>query len=186
MFKFNFFLILLSVIFMASVVLADDMASQKEISYSQFLEWRGNKETVILDSWALEPLQWISPKDIVEKTGRGITQDDFDHALSTIIPSKNTRVILYCYQSFEPTRMVSAKFRVADTLRANGYTNVHELEDLWKSPTFSVNTNFKDILNKEVAPYQTPLNDKVKELIERARTTNSDPVPVDVKSEFKK
>lgn len=118
-------------IFSVQLLFASVSAQASEISYETFLKWREDPNTIVLDAAELEPLFFVVPEAVLEKTGRGVTQAELDTALQTLIPSRDTRVILYCWQNFAPTRTVLARTSVALHLRGNGYSNVHQLKDLW-------------------------------------------------------
>ncbi len=136
------------------------------ISFETYKEWRDDKDTVVLDAAQLEPLQWIVPENVTKKRQRGITQAEFDRAISEVIPKKETRVVLYCYETFMPTRRMSAMASVANVLKANGYTNIHTIEKLWDNPKHK---NSEDLRVKEFEPYTKSLPDDVLTLLNKAR-----------------
>ncbi len=150
------------------------------MTYEQYLSWRDEPETVVLNAFQLEPLFYIVP-DQMAAEGKGLTQQELDQILAGLIPSKETRILLYCEENFYPTRRMAAKTSVGISLIRNGYQNVYELETLWDKKTFFGNEKYssselEDILKNEVLPYianlsveSTPQNDYFKTLLEAYR-----------------
>lgn len=138
-----------------------------EVSYDKLLEMRDDPDVVILDASEMEPLFWVVPESAA-KRGKGLTQAELDSVLSEMIPSKDTRIVLYCYQNFALTRIMPARTTVALNLRENGYKSVYELEDLWSSENFS-EVDLQKIAEKEVFPYTKKLPDSALSLLQRIR-----------------
>lgn len=149
-------------------VMGDDTSQKelKEMIYSEFLKVRNDADTVVLHAPDIERLFLVVPQEKAD-AGQGITQVELENALQQIIPRKNTRVILYCYVNFDPlTRRMPARTTVALSLLANGYSNVYELEDLWKDTKLS-STSLKEIEEKEVQPYTKKIPASVMKILDR-------------------
>lgn len=139
--------------------------SSLPISYHEFLKMRDDPETIILDAGQMEPLFWVVPESVARQ-GKGLTQAELDSALSDVIPSKESKIILHCYQNFAPTRMMPARSSVASHLRANGYKRVYELADLWHDQGFDETDSAFKIAEKEIFPYTRKLPNSVATLLQ--------------------
>lgn len=122
------------------------------LKYEKFLEERAQDNVVILDAAQLEKYFMLVPEDVAA-AGKGISQKQLDSLLVSLIPSKGTKVVLYCYQNFEPTRRMSAGQSVALSLIQNGYTNVETLEDLWGNGSAQEYEKAQRLGKTEVIPY---------------------------------
>jgi len=138
-----------------------DGNSPPDLKYEQFLEWRDAPDTVVIDSFQLEPLFHIVPNEMRNEQD-GLSQAELDGMLKKMIPSKDTRVILFCEQNFAPYRTVTARNMVAWSLAQLGYKNVFTLEDIWaREDLFSTDyedlLKVKDLADKEIRPYAVSL-----------------------------
>lgn len=52
--------------------------------------------------------------------------------LDSVVPDKSSTIIIYCNNSFYPTRMIALTIYGYPTLRSFGYTNVYDVAPLWK------------------------------------------------------
>lgn len=131
------------------------------ITYEDFLKWRDDKNTVILDASLLEKYFLVSPQLQRSSTNQdeNITQEKLDKLLNSLIPTYDTKIILYCYQTFAPTRRVSASQSVSFSLMGNGYKNVYILEDLWKGNRSEQIA--KTIGDKDVIPYAKKIPENI-------------------------
>lgn len=121
-----------------------------EITYENFLKIRDTPDVVVLDAAQLEKYFMVVPEELAQK-GKGLSQKQLDVVLAELIPTKDTKVILYCYQSFMPTRNMPASLSVAMSLRANGYQNIYELEYLWMNGHSEAQA--QQLGEKEIIPY---------------------------------
>lgn len=149
-----------------SDALAFKRGEPQVLSYKEFLKVRDKPDTVVLDANRMEPLFWVGTEEDA-KAGKGLSQKELDAVLSEIIPSKETRVILYCHENFFPTRRVPAKNAVAMSLRGNGYTRVYELDTFWTSPEGERMT--VEQAQENVFPYAKPLPASAPALLKRLR-----------------
>jgi len=73
----------------------------------------------------------------VEKHIKGainITMEELtDSRLKEVAPDKNTPIIIYCDNTFFPTRRVALTTYAYPTLMNYGYQNVFDIEPLWKN-----------------------------------------------------
>ncbi len=157
--------------------------SETSISYEKFLELREGPDVVVLDATQLEPYFWVVPE---AQKDSGITQKELDGFLQSIIPSKDTKVILHCYETFAMTRKMPASDMAVFTLRQNGYKNVYALAPLWHdtnilgikiaSPSLD---HIEKIRVKEVLPFtkDIPKNpvliEKMQKYLERINAENA-------------
>lgn len=131
----------------------------KKIDYTEFLERKENPETVILDSYKLEPFLHISPPEVAEKENNSITQAQFEKLLSDLIPKKDSPVILFCWENFQPTRMMSARSSIGYALEKNGYSNILYLKDLWRNDNMFSKTEERSDQEKIIRSSATPIPD---------------------------
>ncbi len=103
----------------------------KQVNLQQLITMSKDKNTIILDSYQLEPFFHIAPANIAQKQKNAYTQQQLDQLLHSLIPSKDSPIILFCWENFQPTRKMSARFMVNHALQKNGYHNLYELKDLW-------------------------------------------------------
>lgn len=162
-------LLCLAVFFLPATPRAENPAP---LRYEDFIQWRQDKDVVILNAWQLEPLLWVAPSDIAKTTKTGLTQEDFDNVVASLIPARDTRVVLYCYENFAPIRRIPARQAVAAALRAAGYTNVHELESLinragQNDPALPPLT--PEFIAQEIESYRTPLSPAARKWLDKLR-----------------
>ena len=129
----------------------------KQIDYKEFLKWKENPETVILDSYKLEPFLHIAPPEVAGKEDNSITQAQFEKLLSDLIPNKDTPVILFCWENFQPTRMMSARSSIGYSLEKNGYSNILYLKDLWRNDGMFSKTEERSDQEKIIRSSATPI-----------------------------
>ncbi len=110
------------------------LRKQRRISENQFLLMAQDSATVILDARSREMFERLHVKNARNLSLPDITADE----LSKIIPSKATRVLIYCNNNFEneprafPTKAPAASLNIhtLNVLYAYGYENVYELGPL--------------------------------------------------------
>lgn len=119
------------------VVLSQKVAKLREsrrISEDDFLRFASEPGTIVLDARSREKYDQIHIRGAVH-----LNFSDFNEAsLKKAIPTKSTRVLIYCNNNFEgePVNFVSKTAPTAlniptfITLHGYGYTNVHELAPL--------------------------------------------------------
>lgn len=156
--------------------------SAGEISYSTFLTWRDQPGTVVLDAFELEPLFHVTRLKETDEAGghqAGMSQERLNKILSQLIPAKDSRVVLYCRETFYPTRMVAATHTVASTLKELGYSNVYNLERLWDKPELKHQDNqmsAQGLAASEVIPFKKKLPEDAESFI-RAHDENNSSEP---------
>jgi 3-mercaptopyruvate sulfurtransferase SseA len=110
------------------------LRKQRRITENQFLLMAQDPATVILDARSREMFERLHVKNARNLSLPDITADE----LSKIIPSKATRVLIYCNNNFEneprafPTKAPAASLNIhtLNVLYAYGYENVYELGPL--------------------------------------------------------
>tara|TARA_R110002072_G_scaffold300928_1_gene479212 strand:+ start:106 stop:555 length:450 start_codon:yes stop_codon:yes gene_type:complete len=137
----------------------------KSISYDDYLELRDDEDLVVLDAYEIEPFLHVGPKS----SRASITQEILNEIISGIIPTQDTKIILYCWQNFMPTRTMPARSIVGVTLAHMGYKNVYLMDDLWheKGEDFA-----KTAFENEIAPYKVPLSQSAMDALEQLKMKN--------------
>ncbi|MCB9983034.1 MAG: rhodanese-like domain-containing protein [Rhodospirillales bacterium] len=154
-------------VFAVSPVWAQDDVWQapKTVTYEQFLKWRNDDRTVVLDAYEMERFLHVGPER------PAITQAEQDRLFAELIPSKETRIVLYCLQNFLFMRRIPARDTVAHYLQQLGYTDVYVLENLWGKANQGDSQNeeafkkAKETGEKEVRPYGASLPVWAKEIL---------------------
>ena len=104
------------------------------VSESQFVAMAADPQTIILDARSSEKFALLHVKGAKNLSLPDITAEE----LARVIPSKSTRVLIYCNNNFLnepnafPSKDLSASLNVytMNVLFAYGYTNVYELGPL--------------------------------------------------------
>ena len=104
------------------------------VSESEFIRMSGDPDTVILDARSAEKFALLHVQSAKNLSLPDITKEE----LAKVIPSKTTRVLIYCNNNFLnepnafPSKDLSASLNVytMNVLFAYGYTNVYELGPL--------------------------------------------------------
>ena len=116
---------------------ATDVAAlrqQRRVTEDQFIRMAAESGTVVLDARSAEKYQMLHVKG-----ARNLSLPDITAAeLAKIIPTQNTRVLIYCNNNFEneqpafPSKAARASLNIYtfNTLHSYGYTNVYELGPL--------------------------------------------------------
>jgi len=107
---------------------------QKRISEEQFIEMAKDKNTIVLDTRSKEKYQEMHIKNARHLNFSDITKD----SLAKVIPSKKTRVLIYCNNNIAnapqafPAKSASMALNIPTfiTLKKYGYQNVYELAPL--------------------------------------------------------
>jgi phage shock protein E len=110
------------------------MRSQRRISERQFMKMAAEPGTVVLDARSREKFDLLHVKGARHLSFPDITAEE----LAKIIPSKSTRILIYCNNNFvnEPQAFAtkapaaSLNLHTINTLYAYGYRNVYELGPL--------------------------------------------------------
>lgn len=112
----------------------EQLRKERRISESAFVEMATDKDTVILDARSTEKYQMLHIRGAKNLSLPDVTAEE----LARIIPSKATRVLIYCNNNFanEPRAFASKSPRASlniytfNTLYSYGYRNVYELGPL--------------------------------------------------------
>lgn len=108
-----------------------DLRESRRVSESQFIDMANMSDTVILDSRSATKFAQMHIAGAVNVPFSEIT----DATLQAAIPSRSTRVLIYCNNNFDnapgpfPMKKAVAALNVPTfiTLHAYGYENVYEL-----------------------------------------------------------
>jgi hypothetical protein len=121
-----------------------DVASAEQVA-----AWLTTKEVVLVDvrspqAFAAEHLAGAINVPVTELT---------QTVLARVLPDKTARVVIYCEDQLQPTRMVALTTLGGPTLQTLGYQTVLRLENLWqrKSPHFGSLENLGGLKLERVA-----------------------------------
>ena len=106
----------------------------RRVSEAQFIRMAREPGTVVLDARSAEKFALLHVKGAVNLSLPDITEEE----LAKLIPSKATRILIYCNNNFLneqrafPTKSPAASLNVhtLNVLHAYGYSNVYELGPL--------------------------------------------------------
>jgi len=120
--------------FQRQVAEVRDLRGNHRVTEAQFARMAQDPATVILDARSAEKFALLHVKGARNLSLPDITADE----LAKLIPSKATRVLIYCNNNFLnapeafPSKLPSASLNVhtMSVLYAYGYTNVYELGPL--------------------------------------------------------
>jgi Rhodanese-related sulfurtransferase len=158
--------------FLSEAKAVQSLRESRRVSEGAFLRMAAEPDTVVLDARSADRFVMRHVKGAVN-----LPLPDFsEEALARIIPSKTTRILIYCNNNFDgdpvamPSKVASTSLNIYtfNSLYAYGYRNVYELAPLrdvaqsrlpfegtriLKSPPFPKATSFEGIdLQKTVAP----------------------------------
>lgn len=111
-----------------------ELRMTQRVSEEQFLALRADPKTVVLDARSAEKFAKLHVDGAVNLSLPDITAEE----LGRIVPTKQTRVLIYCNNNFLnapgefPSKVArtSLNIHTFNTLVGYGYTNVHELGPL--------------------------------------------------------
>ena len=120
--------------FAAGVAEVETLRASRRLGEDAFLALVAQPDTVVLDARSRQKYDLLHVRGARHLSFPDITADE----LAKIIPTKDTRVLIYCNNNFEneepafPAKARAAALNVHtfNVLHAYGYTNVHELKPL--------------------------------------------------------
>lgn len=120
--------------FADNVRLVGEVRKDRLVSESQFKRMARDRNTVILDARSARMYGLLHIKGAKNLSFPDITAEE----LAKLIPSKTTRILIYCNNNFLnapgafPTKAIAASLNVhtVNALYSYGYTNVYELGPL--------------------------------------------------------
>jgi hypothetical protein len=120
--------------FATGVAEVETLRESRRVGEDAFLELAAQPDTVILDARSRQKYDRLHVRGARHLSFPDITADE----LAKVIPTKDTRVLIYCNNNFEneerafPAKTVRAALNVHtfNVLHTYGYTNVHELKPL--------------------------------------------------------
>lgn len=145
-------LVCFAVLCVLLVAAAAQVKAQMLVSYDEFLVIRKNPDVIILNAAQLEKYFMVVPENMAAE-GKGISQSQLDTLLASLIPTKETEVVLFCYENFQPTRRLSANNVVSYSLKENGYKNIKQLKNLYNSTDPAEIEKALRLGEKEIIPY---------------------------------
>lgn len=95
----------------------------------EFLKWRGEKDVVVADLRTREEFDRGHVAGAVY-LGSDITQE----RLAAILPSTKTRLLVYCTNSFYPSRRIALTDVALPQIAFLGHPRVWMLEAVWRDP----------------------------------------------------
>ena len=110
------------------------LRQQRRVSEDQFMRMAAEPGTIILDARSKEKYQMLHVQGAKHLSLPDMTAAE----LAAVIPTKGTRVMIYCNNNFKneqaafPAKAVSASLNIYtfNSLHSYGYTNVYELGPL--------------------------------------------------------
>lgn len=120
--------------FEAGVQQVGKLRATRRVTEAQFIRMSADPATVILDARSREKFELLHIKGAKSLSLPDITEEE----LARVIPSKSTRILIYCNNNFLnepkafPSKNLAASLNVytMNVLHAYGYTNVYELGPL--------------------------------------------------------
>jgi hypothetical protein len=120
--------------FQENVRFVGERRPQRLVSEAQFRRMAADRDTVILDARSAAMYARMHIKGARNLSFPDITAEE----LAKVIPSKSTRILIYCNNNFLnapgafPTKAIAASLNVhtVNALYSYGYTNVYELGPL--------------------------------------------------------
>ncbi|MCM1982576.1 rhodanese-like domain-containing protein [Lyngbya confervoides] len=117
--------------FLQHVTESHQLRSQRRISEQTFMEMAKDPNTIILDARTVERYNQLHVKGAKSLSFTEFTAEN----LAAVIPSKDTRILIYCNNNFEnspiafATKAPSASLNLSTytSLFSYGYRNVYEL-----------------------------------------------------------
>jgi len=120
--------------FAAEVAAVGDLRNERRVTEEEFLRMAADPATIILDARSAEKYAMLHIRG-----ARNLSLPDFTETeLARIIPTKSTRILIYCNNNFLnepeafPTKVMTASLNLHTftVLTSYGYTNVYELGPL--------------------------------------------------------
>ena len=110
------------------------LRAERRITEGQFIRMAADPRTIVLDARSAEKFALLHVKGARNLSLPDMTEED----LAKVIPSKSTRILIYCNNNFlnEPDAFRSKNLRASlnvytfNVLHSYGYTNVYELGPL--------------------------------------------------------
>ena len=120
--------------FKDNVVLVGSLREDRRVTESEFVRMSADKATVILDARSRQKFDLLHIKGATNLSFPDMTAEE----LARILPSKDTRILIYCNNNFLnepgafPSKQIAASLNVhtINALYAYGYRNVYELGPL--------------------------------------------------------
>lgn len=120
--------------FQDNVASVRELREKRRVTEAQFLRMAADSGTIILDARSREKFELLHVKGARNLSLPDITAEE----LAKIVPSKSTRILIYCNNNFLneprafPTKAPAASLNIhtINVLFAYGYTNVYELGPL--------------------------------------------------------
>lgn len=120
--------------FEKQVTLVGALREMHRVSESEFIQMARDPDTVVLDARSAAKFALLHVKGAKNLSLPDVTEEE----LAKVIPSKTTRVLIYCNNNFEneprafPTKDIRASLNLYtfNVLAVYGYTNVYELGPL--------------------------------------------------------
>ena len=120
--------------FKENVMLIGALRDGRRVTESEFVRMSADRETVILDARSSQKFDLLHVKGATNLSFPDMTAEE----LAKVIPSRKTRILIYCNNNFLnepaafPSKEIAASLNVhtITALYAYGYTNVYELGPL--------------------------------------------------------
>jgi phage shock protein E len=120
--------------FQQQVSVVGSLRAERRLTEGQFIRMAADPQTIVLDARSAEKFALLHVRGARNLSLPDMTEED----LAKVIPSKSTRILIYCNNNFlnEPDAFRSKDLRASlnvytfNVLHSYGYTNVYELGPL--------------------------------------------------------
>jgi 3-mercaptopyruvate sulfurtransferase SseA len=120
--------------FLKGAEAVNHLRKERRVTEDDFIKMAADQGTIVLDARSSEKYRLLHVKGAKHLSLPDITEEE----LARIIPTKQTRVLIYCNNNFEnapaafPGKCATASLNIYtfNSLHSYGYTNVYELGPL--------------------------------------------------------
>lgn len=152
--------------FLHDIAKSHQLRRSRLVSEAEFIEMAKDPKTIVLDARSSNRFQQMHIAG-----AKSLPFTDFtEETLAALIPSKQTRVLIYCNNNIEnepvafPAKMMTASLNLSTytALYSYGYENVYELSPLIdpKNSDIVFKGRFFDDNNKRIYPVTSPSEQK--------------------------
>ena len=101
----------------------------KEVNAKQLADWLAEQSVVLIDLRGKEYFEREHIRGAINLPVEDLTSE----RLKALVPNRDARIVVYCTNNFNPTRMVALTTLGYPAVEQLGYSNVYTLEELWRS-----------------------------------------------------
>ena len=112
--------------FQQNVIRVGQLREQRRVTERQFIRMAHDADTIVLDARSVERFAMLHVKGARNLSLPDMTAEE----LAKVIPSKSTRILIYCNNNFLNAPAASLNLSTYIALYSYGYRNVYELGPL--------------------------------------------------------